>query len=59
MLSIVVSTTVFFVASYLIKCKLDEMGIPRGMTRSITIFCAALMIGYGAAAIVDRIFPGI
>jgi hypothetical protein len=57
-LSVVVSTMVYFVASYLIKRKLDEMGIPKSMTRSITIFCAALMICYGAAVLVDWLFPG-
>ena len=57
MLSLVVSTIVYFIASYLIKRKLDEMEIPKSMTRSITIFCAALIICYGAAAIVDWIFP--
>jgi hypothetical protein len=57
-LSIVVSTIVYFVASYLIRRKLDEMDIPKSMTRSITIFCAALIICYGAAAAVDWIFPG-
>ena len=53
MLSIIVSTIVYFIASYLIKCKLDEMDIPKSMTRSITIFAAALMICYAAAAVVD------
>ena len=58
MLSIIVSTIVYFVASYLIKRKLDEMEIPKSTTRSITIFCAALIICYGAAALIDWIFPG-
>jgi hypothetical protein len=56
LLSIVVSTIVYFVASYLIKRKLDEMEIPKSTTRSITIFCAALIICYGAAALVDWLF---
>ena len=53
MLSIVVSTVAYFVASYWIKRKLDEIQVPRSMTRSFVIFCMALGIAYGFAAIVD------
>jgi len=53
MLSLVVSTVAYFVASHYIKRYLDEMGAPTGFTRSASIFCAALMIAYGVAAAVD------
>jgi hypothetical protein len=53
MLSLVVSTIVFFVASYFIKRYLDEVDIPKGLTRSIVIFVLALAMAYGVAALVD------
>jgi uncharacterized membrane protein (DUF2068 family) len=55
MLSFVLSTLAFFVASYFVKRYLDGMEIPKGMTRSIVIFVAAAMIAYGVASVVDRI----
>lgn len=55
MLSLVLSTIAFFVASYVIKRYLDDMGIPKGMTRSIVIFVAAAMISYGVAFVVGWI----
>ena len=56
MLSIVVSTVAFFVASFFIKRYLDDMEIPKGMTRSMVIFCLALGIAYGVAFVVDMLF---
>ena len=53
MLSLIVSTIVFFVASYFIKRYLDDADIPKGVTRSIVIFVLALAIAYGVAALVD------
>jgi hypothetical protein len=55
MLGLVVSTIVFFVAAYFIKRYLEEMGIPKGMTRSVSVFVLALAIAYGVAWIVDLI----
>ena len=57
-LSIVVSTIAYFVASYFIKRWLDDMQIPKGVTRSIVIFCAALGVAYGVATVVDWLVPG-
>jgi hypothetical protein len=51
--SIVLSTVAFFVASYYIKRHLDDMDIPKGMTRSIVVLCLALGVSYGVAMIVD------
>ncbi len=53
--SLVVSTVAFFVASYFIKRHLEEMGIPKGMTRSLVIFVLALAIAYGVAFVVDLV----
>ena len=57
MLSIVVSTIVYFVAAYFIKRQLDENQIPKSMTRSIVIFTLALGIAYVVAAAIDWLFP--
>lgn len=56
MLSLVVSTVAYFVASHYIRRYLDDIGAPRGFTRTVSIFCAALMIAYGVAAAVDWLF---
>ena len=57
MLSLVVSTIAYFVASYFIKRYLDDMQIPKGITRSLVIFCLALGVAYGIAFVVDWLFP--
>lgn len=53
MASVIVATIVYFVASYFIKRYLDDMAIPKGLTRSTVIFCGALAVAYGAGALVD------
>ena len=53
MLSLVVSTVAFFVAQHYIRRYLDDLGAPKGLTRSVVIFCLAVMIAYGVAFIVD------
>jgi VIT1/CCC1 family predicted Fe2+/Mn2+ transporter len=53
MLSIVISTIAFFVASFFIKRHLEGMDIPKGMTRNVTVFVLALLVAYGVAAAVD------
>ena len=55
MLSIVVSTIAFFVSGYFIKRWADDNDIPRGMTRSISVFVAALALAYAVAWLVDKI----
>jgi hypothetical protein len=55
MLSLVLSTIVFFIVSYFARRYLDEMGMPKGTTRSLSIFCAAAAISYLVAFIVDWI----
>lgn len=55
MRGLVVSTIAYFVASHFIKRQLDEMEIPKGMARSLTIFALALAVSYGVAMAVDWI----
>jgi hypothetical protein len=54
-LSILLSTVAYFVAHHYIKRYLEEMGAPKGFTRSATAFSLAIMIAYGTAYIVDRV----
>ncbi len=56
MLSIVLSTIAFFVSSYFLKRYLEEMGMPKGMTRGVLIFAIALAISYLVALAVGY-FP--
>lgn len=56
MTAMVLSTLAFFVASYFIRRYLDDLGIPAGMTRNVTVFTAALAVSYGVAFIADHLF---
>jgi hypothetical protein len=51
--SIVVSTVAYFIASFFIKRYLEDMGIPKGMTRGLVVFVLALTVSYGVAFVVD------
>lgn len=53
MLSLIVSTAAYFVASHYIKRYLDGIEAPPGFTRNALTFCAALLIAYGVAFAVD------
>jgi len=55
MLSLVVSTIAFFVASYFLKKQFDEMDIPKSMVRSFTIFVLAAVVSYGIAWLIDLV----
>jgi len=57
MLNLLISTVVYFVASYAIKRHMDNNGYPRGWTRSALIFCLALLAAYGVSFIIDRLLP--
>jgi hypothetical protein len=57
MLSLILSTIAFFIASYFIKRYLDNANIPKGLTRSTLIFSLALAISYGVSVMVDWITP--
>jgi len=53
MLSLALSTVAFFVSGYLFRRYLEDMGMPKGLTRSFLIFCLALVVSYGVGLIVD------
>jgi hypothetical protein len=53
--SLIVSTIAFFAASYFIKRWMDENEIPKGMTRSATIFVLALAVSYGVGWLVGLV----
>jgi hypothetical protein len=55
MLSLVLSTIAFFAAAFFVKRWLDDMGIPKTMTRNIVVFVAAAVISYGVAFVVDLV----
>ena len=55
MLSLVISTLAFFVASYFMKRWADDNDIPKGMTRSISIILLALALSYGVAWVVAKL----
>lgn len=53
--SLVVSTIVYFVASHFIKRWMDDNDLPKGMTRSVTIFVLAAAVSYGVGWLVGLI----
>jgi hypothetical protein len=53
MLSLVFGTIAFFVASYFVRRRLDEIGIPKTLVRGLVVFVLALATAYGVAFIVD------
>ncbi len=57
MLSLVMSTIGFFVASSFIRRYFDDMGLPKGMTRGLLVFCLASAIAYGIAVAGDWLVP--
>jgi hypothetical protein len=58
MLSFFVSTIAFFVAGFFIRRYLDDMGVPKGMTRGLVVFVIALAAAYAVAWIVDLVVRG-
>ena len=57
MLSLALSTIAFFVSIYFLRRYLENMGVPKGVTRSVLIFSLALAISYVVALAVDHL-PG-
>lgn len=55
MLSFFLSTIAFVFAAYFIRRYLDQIGIPKSMSRGIVVFVAALLIAYGVAWLVDAV----
>ena len=52
MLSLILSFIAFIVASYFIRRYLDQMEIPRTMTRGVVVFVLALGVSYGVEFLV-------
>lgn len=53
MRSLIISTLVFFVASFFLHRYLDEWGLDKGRTRTLLVLLLATVIAYGAAFAVD------
>ncbi len=51
MLGIILSTIAYFVASHYIRRYMDNMDMPKGMTRSVLIFSLALIVAYVVALV--------
>ena len=55
MLSIVFSTLAFFVAGAFVKRYLEQLEVPKGLTRGTLIFTVALAVAYVVGWGVDRL----
>ena len=55
MWSLVISTIVYFVASFFVSRWLNEMGIPKTMTRGVMVFACSILLAYVAGALIDWI----
>ena len=55
--SLIISTVAYFIAAFFIRRQLEEMGIPAGMTRSLSVFVLALGVSYGVGYVVDLAIP--
>ena len=55
MLSLVVSTIAFFVASWYIKRWCDDNDIPKGMTRNLSVFVLAAGVSYVVGLVLDKL----
>ena len=51
--NLIISTLVFIFAAWYIHRYLDAQGIPKGMTRSISVFVLAYFVSWGAGEMVD------
>jgi hypothetical protein len=57
MIGLALSTVAYFVASVFIKRYLEDMGIPRDMTRGLVVFVLAVAVAYSVAFLVDLVSP--
>lgn len=53
--SLVISTIAYFVAAYYIRRYLDEIDVPKGMARSLSIFVLAAAVSYAVAWLVGLV----
>jgi hypothetical protein len=53
MWNIIISTIVFIIAAWALRRYLDDMGMPKGMTRGLLVFVLAYVISWGSGELVD------
>lgn len=53
--SLVISTIAYFVAAHYLKRYMDEIDIPKGMVRSLSVFVIAAAVSYGVAWLADLV----
>lgn len=51
--NMIISTVVFFLAVWYFRRVLNDNDIPKGMTRSLSIFVVAYLVSWGAGKVVD------
>ncbi len=56
MRNFIVSTIVFFPASFLLHRYLDDWGLDSGKSRTLLVLLLASIVGYAVAFVVDLIF---
>ncbi len=54
MLSLIVSTVVFLVASFFLNRYLEDWGLDKGKGRTLLVLTVASVIAYGAGSLVDH-----
>ncbi len=53
MWNIIISTIVFIIAAWALRRYLDDIGMPKGMTRGLLVFVLAYVISWGSGELVD------
>jgi hypothetical protein len=53
MLTLTISTIVFFLAAWFLNSYLDEQGIPKGFTRGVMVLVLASLMSWGMGWAVD------
>lgn len=53
MWNLIISTIVFFISAWYIHRYLDDMSIPKGLTRGILVFTLASLVSWGVGDLVD------
>lgn len=51
--NLVISTVVFFIAAWYLRCYFDNQGMPKGITRGMLVFLLASLVSCGSGEIVD------
>jgi len=54
MLSLIISTIVFFISSFLLHRYLENWGLDTGRARTLLVLAVASLISYGAVSLVDH-----